>query len=144
MAKTHGPSCHSGCGAWLWFGEVLAWPEKWTPLATAATGEPWKLQVAIDSSYFMQSFWLAPESVPLIGQPFLVPTARFYSIHSFSTLSVLLVFCCCSPRFISMSLASEASSSSAFSSSLSPLRLNPSFLLQFFPSFPFFYLHSLS
>ena len=67
----------------------------------------------------MQSFWLAPESVPLVSQPFLVPTAMFYSIHTFSTLSVLLAFCCCSPRFLSMSLASEAGSSSNFSSPLS-------------------------
>ena len=77
-------------------------------LSMTATGEPWKLQFATDSSYFMQSFWLAPESVPLVGQPFLVPTAVFYSIHPFSTLSVLLAFCCCSPRlhFISLCLRS--------------------------------------
>ena len=62
--------------------------KRWRSLATVATGEPWKLRVATDSSYFMQSIWLAPELVPLAGQPFLVLTAVLYSIHPFfNTLS---------------------------------------------------------
>ena len=95
----------------------------------------WQLQVSLGSCNLplTQATSCSPSGLPLSRSHSSANHSVFYSIHPFSTLLVLCAFCCCSPHLLSVSLASEAGC--LFFSPI-PLRLNPSFLLQFFPSFP--------
>ena len=73
MAKTHGPSCHNGCGAWLWFGEVLAWPEKVD--ATCNSSYRWTLEAAschrlkLLHAVLLACPWVCPSHWPTIPCP---------------------------------------------------------------------------
>ena len=137
MAKTRGPSCHSERRAAVVVRRSARLARKGGRHSQQQLQmSPGSCELPPTQATIMQSIWLAPESVPLVGQSFLVLTAVLYSIHAFSTLLVLLAFSCCSPCFLSMSLASEASSLSAFSSPLSSVQTPPSFSSssQVFPS----------
>ena len=135
MAKTRGPSCHSGHGA-----AVVVWIRS----AWMARGGCYSQQVSPESCELLPTQATScspsglPLSRPLIGQPFLAPTAvLFYSLLNALGPCILLLLIA---FLLNVPCLQSWFHVRFFFSSLC---LNPS-LLQFFPSFPFFYLYSLS